>query len=284
MTVTRPGKVFLFGVNSMLGWSIARHAGSFDLELFCNLHTRVPGGADWRRLNLQDEGAVRELFAREAPAMIIHAAGVCDVERCESAPGFAHAVNVQGMDNLLRHVPAATRIVYLSSDHVFSGDGGPYTESSPPDPISVYGRTRALAEAMLLDRHANSLAVRAGLWIGPSYNGRIGHLDWLRYRHARGLPMTVVADEHRSAVWAEDAARRVLELGISSVVGVRHVVASRIVSRPELARYLNERFAIGAKFSVQSRGQRSAPHLGRVDLRTELDDALASPLPPVVPG
>lgn len=275
--------VLLFGVNSMLGWSIARQAGRDDMELFCNMHSRVPAGARWRRLNLQDADAVRALFAGREPALILHCAGICDVDKCETSPAFAHEVNVVGMDHLLRHAPARTRIVYLSSDHVFSGDSGPYTESSPPDPISVYGRTRALSEAMLLGRRDDALVIRAGLWIGPSHNGRIGHLDWLRYRRARDLPMTVVGDEYRSAVWAEDAARRVLDLARAPVRGIRHVVASRIVSRPALARYLNERFAIGAEFTVQSRAERSTPHLGRMDLRTEHDDALARPLRPVVP-
>lgn len=280
---TQPGKVFLFGVSSMLGWSLARAARHLDIELFCNVQTRAPGGANWRRLNLQHEDTVRALLEREHPAMILHCAGICDVERCESAPAFAHEVNVRSMESLLRHVSRATRIVYLSSDHVFSGDTGPYTESSLPDPISVYGRTRMLAEALLRDARPDALIVRAGLWIGPSHNGRLGHLDWLRYRTAQNLPMTVVADEHRSAVWAEDAALRVLALARSPVTGVRHVVARRIVDRPSLAAHLNERFGIGASFSVQRRADRRVPHLGAVDLCTEHTGDLAAPLAPVVP-
>src|SRR5690606_27116176 len=100
------GPVFLFGVHSMLGWSIARQAAASRFEPFCNVHTRVPAGADWRRLDLQDRAAVRALFARERPALIIHCAGVCDVEKCESAPEFARTVNVLGMEILLAHAPA----------------------------------------------------------------------------------------------------------------------------------------------------------------------------------
>jgi dTDP-4-dehydrorhamnose reductase len=284
-----PGKIFLFGVNSIVGWSIARLLsgpwgdGDGDVELFCNRHTRIPRGARWRRLNLQDESTAKEILAGEQPDVIIHCAGVCDVEKCETSPQFAHEVNVGGMETLLARAPAAARIVYLSSDHVFGGDTGPYTESSPTGPISVYGRTRVIAEQMLLAHRPSALVVRGGLWIGPSYNGRIGHMDWLRYRHSRGLPMTVVADEHRSAVWAEEAARRVLDLTASPITGVRHVVATRTTARPALAHYLNERFAIGATFSVHSRADRTTPHLGRVELRTEFADALATPLTPVVP-
>jgi dTDP-4-dehydrorhamnose reductase len=274
-------RTFLFGASSILGWSFMRLVPG--IEGFCNRHTRTPPGMAWRRLNLQEADAVRTLFRHEQPDVVFHCAGVCDVDKCEAAPEFADLVNVQGMQILLDHLPEKTRLVYLSSDHVFSGDTGPYTEASSPDPISVYGRTRVRAEEILLARRPDALIVRAGLWIGPSHNGRIGHLDWLRYRHARGLPMTIVSDEYRSAVWADDAVARICALVQARTTGIRHVVASRVVSRPALASYLDQRFAIGAHFAVRRRSELQRPHIGRMDLRTDFHEHLAAPLPPVVP-
>jgi dTDP-4-dehydrorhamnose reductase len=273
--------VFVFGASSMVGWSILRAGGS-DVIGFCNAGTKpLPTGVS-HGIDLDDPAAVRELFARERPELIINCAGVCDVGTCETSPGFAHSVNVDGTRILHEHAPRDIRIVYLSSDHVFSGDsGGPYDEDSPTDPISVYGQTRVAAERLTLAR-PNTLVIRSGLWIGPSANGRLGHLDWLRDRHRRGLPMTVVSDEHRSAVWAEGAGRRVWELARAPLTGIRHIVATRIVSRPDLARFLVEHFAIGATFALEPRRARKTPHLGRVALATRYHDALAAPLPSVV--
>ncbi|MGE0868455.1 MAG: NAD(P)-dependent oxidoreductase [Kofleriaceae bacterium] len=280
MTGVRPA--FLFGASSMLGWSIFRARGSAPVTAFVNGHTRrFPPGVD-RGIHLDDALAVYALFQDEQPELIIHCAGVCDVEKCEESPEFAWSVNVDGTQLLIDHAPAAARIVYCSSDHVFSGNGGPYHERSPVDPLSVYGRTRAAAESIVLSR-PNTLVIRSGLWIGPSCTGKNGHLDWLRYRHGRQLPMTVVADEWRSAIWAEDAARRVWQLARAGVCGIRHIVAARVVSRPEIAAYLSERFEIGARFELETRAHRRNPHLGRVELATIYDDELASPLPSVVP-
>jgi len=279
--MNEPGQVLLFGANSMIGWSVFRLRAFESMVGFCNAKTRrMPAGVT-RRIQLNDREAVRDLFAREQPALVIHCAGICDVDRCETSPEFAASVNVEGARNLVDLAPAHTRIVYCSSDHVFSGDTGPYDEASAPDPGSVYGRTRVRAEQLVLARD-NTLVVRAGLFVGPSANGRVGHLDWLRYRHARRLPMTVVADEARSAVWAHDGAQRIAELARSTITGIRHIAATRVVPRPELADYLNERYALGAQFSLQSRCDRPAPHLGRVELRTRFVDALAAPLPSVV--
>ncbi|MBS1122035.1 MAG: dTDP-4-dehydrorhamnose reductase [Deltaproteobacteria bacterium] len=276
-------EVFLFGANSMLGWSILQARGDAQVTPFCNGKTKtLPAGIE-RGIDLDNEAEVKQLFERERPRLVIHCAGVCDVETCERSPEFAYAVNVEGTRNLRAHAPHGTRIVYCSSDHVFGGDGGPYWEDSPPAPISVYGQTRVAAEKLMLAR-PDTLVVRAGLWIGPSSTGRIGHLDWLRDRHRRNLPMTVVTDELRSAVWAEDAARRVWELAASPLRGIRHIIATRTVSRPELATYLNQHFAIGATFGVQPRRERRTPHLGNVELATRYDDALARPLRSVVPA
>ena len=271
--------MFLFGASSMLGWSLAQAEPT--AVAFCNAKTKVLPAGVARRIDLDDEPAVRALFAAEHPGLIIHCAGVCDVEDCERSPEFAHAVNVDATRILVAHAPASARIVYCSSDHVFGGDAGPYFEDSEVAPISVYGRTRVAAEREILAR-PNTLVVRSGLWIGPSSNGRIGHLDWLRTRHRRGLPMTVVADEIRSAVWASDAARRVWQLARSPVTGVRHLTATRAVARPELATFVNAHFAIGATFAVEPRRARRMPHLGNVELATRFADAFATPLGSVV--
>jgi dTDP-4-dehydrorhamnose reductase len=275
------GDTFLFGATSMLGWSILG-AAPVPVTAFCNGHTRrLPAGVE-RGIHLDDPLAMYELFAAERPQLIIHCAGVCDVEKCEQSPDFAYSVNVDGTQLLIDHAPPEARIVYCSSDHVFSGDTGPYDEASPTDPVSVYGKTRVAAERLIAAR-PNSLILRTGLWIGPSASGRNGHLDWLRYRHRRQLPMTVVADEQRSAMWASDAARRVWDLARSELTGLRHVIATRVVSRPELAAYLAERYATGAKLDVHYRRDRRTPHLGCVELATRYTDALARPLPSVIP-
>lgn len=260
----------------MLGWAILQHAPG-PVTGFCNGRTRVlPAGAS-ARIDLDDEAAVIALVRTTPPDLIIHCAGVCDVADCERSPAFAHAANVEATRLVCRHAPPTTRIVYCSSDHVFGGDAGPYAEDSPVAPISVYGRTRVAAEAIVRAR-PNTLIVRSGLWIGPSSNGRIGHLDWLRSRHARGLAMTVVADEIRSAVWSHDAARRVWALAHSDLTGTRHITATRAIARPALASFVNTHFAIGATFGTALRASRM-PHLGNTELATRFRDALATPLP-----
>ena len=126
------------------------------------------------------------------------------------------------------------------------------------------------------------MIIRVGLPIGPSPNGRTGHWDWLRYRTARNLPVTIVDDEYRSVVWADDLAHRVMTLAQSPATGIRHITATRVLSRVQLAHFVMAKNMIEARLFYQSRHARSVPHLGHVELATTHSCKIMRPLPSVV--
>ena len=104
----------------------------------------------------------------------------------------------------------------------------------------------------------------------------------MRYRTGNNLPVTIVHDEYRSVVWADELSTRVMRLAESSETGIRHVTATRAVSRVELADNLLAIFGAAATYCAESRHQRSAPHIGHVELasiyRGQWCDPLASVL------
>jgi dTDP-4-dehydrorhamnose reductase len=275
--VTRP--ILLFGATSIVGFNLACLFP--QTTPFATCANRAPSVRGWPSLNLGDSGWLETLFHDYRPEILLYCHAVCDVPKCEAAPEWAQKINVEQLERALAALPPFTRLVYVSSDHVFGGDGV-YDEQSLPCPISVYGRTRVQAEALALAR-PGSLVIRVGLPIGASPNGRTGHWDWLLYRMCRKLPVTIVHDEYRSAVWASDLAQRVMQLAESPATGIRHVCSSRAVSRVELADYLLSLSRLTGNYQSESRHQRAAPHLGKVELASRFDGELSAPLPSVVP-
>ena len=263
----------------MLGWGLFELLRGQEVRGTCSPSTRRPKGSGLEVLDLLDRSSLQVWLDEAQPDLVFNCAAICKVEKCEQNPDYAWEVNVGGAQNVLDSLADQTRLVYLSSDHVFSGDSGPYDESSEPDPISFYGKTRVEAEARALQQRPSSLVIRVPLCIGPSYNGRSGHLDWLRYRHKSGLAMTIVRDEHRSALALEAAAQRVYDLARSEFQGVRHVYSERLVSRPDLARHLAQVQKLDVRLKFQDRVERRVPHLGKVDLTSLYTDPLAAPLP-----
>jgi len=267
--------ILLFGATSIPGFNLARLFPE-TIRPFVPPNSKSP----WSALNLEDPAWLKALFSTHVAPLLIYCHAVCDVPKCEAGPDWAYEINVNHIRRLLDTLPDATRLVYVSSDHVFGGDGT-YNEESKPCPISVYGQTRVEAERLVLQRE-HSLVLRIGLAIGPSHNGRTGHMDWLVYRHQRHLPITIIEDEFRSAVWADDLVARIMQLAQSDETGLRHIAATQAVSRVELAEYLAQHLGIDLVFNVASRQQQAAPHLGRVELATIYQGELCEPLPSVV--
>ncbi|MGE3939218.1 MAG: NAD(P)-dependent oxidoreductase, partial [Nitrospirales bacterium] len=201
-----PGTL-LFGATSILGFHLARLFPN-SLVPFTSPGNSASSVHAWPALNLEDPDWVETVFSQYRPDILLYCHAVCDVPKCEADPDWAYQVNVEHLERVLRVLPKHSRLVYVSSDHVFGGDGI-YDEESEPCPISVYGHTRVEAERLIFNR-PQSLVIRIGLAIGTSPNGRTGHLDWLRYRTHRNLPVTIVEDEYRSTVWVEDLAVRVM--------------------------------------------------------------------------
>jgi len=272
-------RALLVGATSVLGFTLAQMFPELVAPL-ANPHNRKADGQPWHRARLDVRSDWRPLLAAAPPRLVIYAHAVCDVGRCQEYPDWARRMNVDSLAALLEELPATTRFVYLSSDHVFGGDGV-YRESSPPIPISHYGETRVAAERLVLAR-PDALVVRFGLPIGVSLSGRNGFYDWLRYRHQRGLPITVIRDESRSAAWAGDIAARVMRLAQSRLTGIRHIPAQCAVARPELAAFLMRQQGLSTTFTVRRRAEQPHPHLGHVEIGSDYLDEYAAPLPSVV--
>ena len=230
----------------------------------------------WPALQLHDSAWITKVFEQMQPKILLYCHAICDVPKCEADQNWAYEMNVHQLDRVIKSLPESTRLVYVSSDHVFGGDGV-YTEESCPCPISIYGKTRVDAEYLVLKR-PGSLVVRAGLGIGRSPDGRTGHLDWLRYRSQQKLPITIIQDEHRSVVWQRDLAIRIMQLVQRGEMGISHVPATRAVSRVDLANYLIRKFQIPATFKIEFCRQQFYPHLSRVELRSVRKGVLSKPL------
>jgi dTDP-4-dehydrorhamnose reductase len=283
-TRSRPSpRIILFGATSIVGWNIFKAAQGMSVTPFCNRYTKYEVCHNWPRVNLEDHPTIQSWIKRIQPNILIHSGGICDVDRCEENPEWVWKLNVIALKSLLEYLPKKTRLVYCSSDHVFGGNSNePYFENSKPNPITVYGRTRVAAEKLIQKMRPDALILRYGLGVGSSVSGKTGHLNWLQYRHKRNLPITIIKDEYRSAVWAAQLARRILEFATSNATGIRHIPATQAISRLQLAQYLNAQFKIGARLRVETRKDQPVPHLGRVELKTRFKDSLAKPLPSVV--
>lgn len=177
---------------------------------------------------------VRRALYDLRPSAVIHAAAIADPDLCEEEPEHAFEVNVVATRNLVQVAQElGISVAYISTDAVFDGSlERPLTETDLTHPLSVYGKTKLLAERAVaaMDRY---WIFRVSVLFGPGKENFVEKgLQLLR----RGQTYTVAADQIGSATYTVDAAAKIVEVMTSGHSGLFHLSNSGSCSRWELAR------------------------------------------------
>jgi dTDP-4-dehydrorhamnose reductase len=217
-------RIAITGASGLFGFGLVR--------VFSGAHAVYPLTRAEADLTQAEE--VRAVLHKIQPEVIIHPAGIPDLDRCEVEPAKAFLVNVHGTRHLAdvaRELGAA--VAYISTDAVFDGKKQvPYLESDPAIPPTVYGRTKLRAEQMVrtLPRF---WVFRVSVLFGP---GKTNFIEKGLRRVAAGENYTVAADQVGSATYTLDAARKILEVVETAYYGLYHLSNSGACSRLDLAR------------------------------------------------
>jgi dTDP-4-dehydrorhamnose reductase len=185
-------------------------------------------------LEIRDDAAIGRTLDRLQPWAVMNAAGYVRVDDAEGEPEECRLANAVG-PALLAEACAnrGIRFVTFSSDLVFDGAAGrPYVESDRVCPLSVYGRTKAAGECLVLEACAEALVVRTSAFFGPWDRWNVVHLALEAI--AAGRAFTLPPDQRVSPTYVPDLAHASLDLLIDGASGVWHLVNDGDVSWREL--------------------------------------------------
>ena len=247
-------------VKNRLPMLVTGVAGVAGYAAFKRFHEQYPGQVfglrpvvTWKltgpgiiECDLEDHARLRQVFDKYQFRTVLHCGGSCALKSCELDPAMARRVNVVAVDSMLSAIEHAddpgnrTRLVFLSIDLVYSGlKGGGYLETEPPDPVTVYGKTMAEAERMVMKRRPDASVLRISLPMGVSFNGHAGAIDWIGSRFVRGLPATLYYDEVRTPTYVDclnEVCRRFIN---SDFRGLFHAGGINKLSLFEIAQIVN---------------------------------------------
>lgn len=175
------------------------------------------------------------LIARHRPDHVLHAAAYTDVDRAESEPDLARAVNADATDRIARAcAEAGVGLTCVSTDYVFDGaDPAGYAEDAPRRPLGVYGRTKAEGEQAVEAAGGDWRIARTSWLFGPGPKNFV-----LTVRRLLGMRerLTVVDDQTGCPTYAPDLARALCELAERGATGIFHVTNRGATTWFELAR------------------------------------------------
>jgi dTDP-4-dehydrorhamnose reductase len=183
--------------------------------------------------DITDAAGVGSQLARIKPDVVVHPAGIPDLDICEDDPAKASLVNVEGTRNIVeaaREVGAS--VAYISSDAVFDGKKTePYTEIDATHPPTVYGRSKLSGEQVVKTLPAHWI-FRVSVLFGP---GKINFVERGLLKLAAGETYAVAVDQIGSATYTVDAAAKIMEVVEARKFGLYHLSNEGACSRYELA-------------------------------------------------
>ncbi|WCG81942.1 dTDP-4-dehydrorhamnose reductase [Pectobacterium sp. A5351] len=190
---------------------------------------------DSNELDITDLERVEEVVKNFQPDAIVNAAAYTAVDKAESEPKIAENINVRGPHNLATVATKYNvRLVHVSTDYVFDGNSTePYSENSPTNPLSVYGKTKLGGEQAVTKASPEAIIVRTA-WVFSEYGNNFVK-TMLRLGKERDR-LSIVGDQRGCPTYAGDLAQAIIALLQQNATGgIYHYSGAQEVSWYEFA-------------------------------------------------
>jgi dTDP-4-dehydrorhamnose reductase len=218
-------KILLLGKNGQVGWELQRSLAPLGEVIALDFDSPAPLTADF-----SNPESLAATVRRVAPRIIVNAAAHTAVDKAESEPDFARALNAASPAVLAREAAAlGAWLMHYSTDYVFDGSGNtPWREDSPTGPLSVYGQTKLEGEEAIRASGCRHLIFRTS-WVYAARGGNFAK-TMLKLAKERDK-LTVIDDQVGSPTGADllaDLTAHALRAAIAepSLAGTYHTVAS----------------------------------------------------------
>ncbi len=250
---TEPRRVLITGSNGLLGQKVVEllsQSRSYSLQLVSSQEDSVfgPDTAPYAMIDISDRKQVSRVVENFQPDTIVNTAAITNVDACETNRERAWKVNVLGVENLVHAGKlAGSHIVQLSTDYVFDGKAGPYSEEDRPNPLSYYGRTKLASENLLRTSDISHTIVRTMVLYGSARKVKPNFALWLVGELKENRPVRIVSDQIGSPTLVDDLAFGVAKVVELKKAGVYHVSGPDIVSRLAFAKELAKIFRYDAE-------------------------------------
>jgi dTDP-4-dehydrorhamnose reductase len=187
----------------------------------------------------------------QRPDVVFYPAGFTWVDGCERDPARARSANVEQPLNLARvAAQIGARFVYFSTDYVFGAYGGPYTEASPTEPLSAYGKSKFEAEIALAETLGDAqLTVRTSWVFGPERQGKNFSYQLAKALSA-GKSLECPSDQISTPSYGPDVAGAVVGLVEMGQAGLIHVAGPEVMDRVHFAKGLAHGFGLDPSLIV----------------------------------
>jgi len=232
-------KIIITGVNGLLGQQLLEQGHNKFAVLGIDLQEKPFNQKikfDYAQLDLTKRSSVKNVVTSFKPNYIINTAAMTDVDGCETQKELCWKINVEAIENLIYAVRnTGTKIIQVSSDYVFDGKDGPYSETSIPKPLGHYGKSKLASENLLIAAGVEHAIVRTMVLYGFGTEIRPNFVTWLIKKLKKNEPVKIVTDQYGNPTLADDLAHAILQIIDRNKWNLYHIAGSELIDRYKFA-------------------------------------------------
>jgi dTDP-4-dehydrorhamnose reductase len=239
--------ILLTGGSGLLALNWARAVEeSWTVHLALHERASAHPRAHFHFIDLASSEQLDKVLAEISPDLVVHAAGMTNIEACEADPLAARRVNVGLADSVSRACArGGVKLVHVSTDHLFDGTRMLVDENEPVSPLNVYARTKADAELAALANYPSTLVVRTNFYgWGTSYRRSFSDMIISALRERRTI--TLFDDVFFTPILMDVLVGQVHRLVQLDAQGIFNVVGDRRLSKYAFGCAIADRFGLDA--------------------------------------
>lgn len=245
-------RILITGANGLLGQAVVHiFSRESDFELIQSSVEEkgyVNFGSDYIRLDITNKEEVKKAVKHYEPKIILNCAAFTDVDKCETERELCWKLNVDAVKNLIIAGRINnSKVIHYSTDYIFDGKHGPYGETSTPNPISFYGRSKLASENALTSSGVDYAIIRTMVLYGLGINVKSNFALWMIDKLKSKESVNIVDDMIGNSTIADDLAYGSLKLIEKNCSGVYNIAGSDIESRYEFTMKLCDVFNFDKK-------------------------------------
>jgi len=240
-------KMIITGASGLLGSNLSYYfKDQFDVLGLYHKHALQIDGIQTQRIDLTSQEEVKEILYQYKPAVVIHCAALTNIDACERDKDLAYQLNVSVVRNIVESIEgSAAKLVHISTDNIYDGQTGYYSETDACSPINIYGETKLLGEEESL-KHDNTLVVRTNIF-GWNVQEKMSLAEWVISSLSQKKEIKGFTDAFFSSIYTLKFAA-LLERAIDmDLKGIFNIASSTTLSKYEFAKELAGLFSLDEK-------------------------------------
>jgi dTDP-4-dehydrorhamnose reductase len=249
-------KILVTGSNGLLGqkliYALKAKRPAIEVAGIARGKNRLKNkdGYTFFSVNLTDKDAVSEIIQKFKPDCIIHTAAMTNVDTCELNPEECKKQNEDVVRYLVEACkPFGTHFIDISTDFVFDGTAGPYSEDANPNPLSVYGRSKLAAEKIVQESGLPWAILRTMIIYGVTDDTQRSNVVlWTKSSLEQGKDINVITDQFRGPTLAEDLADACIQATLRKSEGIFHVSGAEVMPIIDIAATVADFFGLDKKY------------------------------------